>query len=201
MIKDLQGQKFFRLLVISEIEKRQKGKVKWFCLCDCGNYCEKLGTSLVCGITRSCGCYRKEVVSKKNKEFPIRKYKDNQSAKNRLYKTYKNGAIQRGYDFLLTKEELLDLTSRNCYYCGDSPKQTSNSYTSLPDYIYNGIDRINNSLGYNLDNCVPCCKICNVAKGSRLFDDFVEWLERVKSFQQGIWLNCRKIGAQAPLIL
>lgn len=29
---------------------------------------------------------------------------------------------------------------------------------------HNGIDRLNSSIGYEVDNCVPCCYICNRAK-------------------------------------
>ena len=37
----------------------------------------------------------------------------------------------------------------------------------------NGIDRINNELGYVLDNCESCCYDCNIAKRVMIKDDFI----------------------------
>lgn len=63
---DLTHQRFGRLTV----EKRAKtvarnGNVCWLCRCDCGNRVVVEGYALRKGITRSCGCLRKEV-SRKN---------------------------------------------------------------------------------------------------------------------------------------
>ncbi len=30
-----------------------------------------------------------------------------------------------------------------------------------------GLDRINNSLGYSIDNVLPCCPTCNINRGNR----------------------------------
>jgi hypothetical protein len=40
-----------------------------------------------------------------------------------------------------------------CYYCHH-----------FKDSETIGIDRINNSIGYEKDNCVPCCETCNMMK-------------------------------------
>ena len=37
-------------------------------------------------------------------------------------------------------------------------------------YLYNGIDRIDNKLGYIKGNMTPCCKICNHAKHDLTFE-------------------------------
>ncbi|MCH5462874.1 hypothetical protein HC026_07390 [Lactobacillus sp. LC28-10] len=63
---DLTDQRFGRL----KVEKRAKivarnGNVCWQCLCDCGNRVVVEGYALRKGITRSCGCLRREV-SRKN---------------------------------------------------------------------------------------------------------------------------------------
>lgn len=41
-------------------------------------------------------------------------------------------------------------------------------------YIYQGIDRKNNVVGYTPENCIPCCFVCNKAKGERDMNEFVE---------------------------
>lgn len=71
--KDLTGQRFGRLLVIKKIQNyiTSGGNQlsQYECLCDCGNYCNILGNQLSRGITKSCGCYRKENVAKINKKY------------------------------------------------------------------------------------------------------------------------------------
>lgn len=62
---DLTGQRFGRWTVLKKAPPRQSGiGAFWVCKCDCGNTKEVLGASLKKGDTKSCGCYRKELVSK-----------------------------------------------------------------------------------------------------------------------------------------
>ncbi len=42
------------------------------------------------------------------------------------------------------------------------------------EYIYNGIDRLDSSKGYTLENCVPCCEEINVMKMALTKDRFVQ---------------------------
>ena len=60
---DLTGQRFGRLVVV-EKSGRLHGRTAWLCKCDCGNE-KKIGQSnLRQERTRSCGCLKKESVSK-----------------------------------------------------------------------------------------------------------------------------------------
>lgn len=47
------------------------------------------------------------------------------------------------------------------------------------EYHYNGIDRKNNSKGYTLENAVPCCGQCNIAKASFTEHEFISWVRMV----------------------
>ncbi|MCK4819773.1 hypothetical protein KA005_28660 [bacterium] len=59
---NLKGQRFGRLIVIKDINKRSKhGHIIWLCRCDCGNLTEVLGTNLIQNHTTSCGCFHDEV--------------------------------------------------------------------------------------------------------------------------------------------
>ena len=60
MINDLTGQKFGRLLVISDSGHRNNRAVLWLCQCDCGNTCYIRSDSLITGNTQSCGCLHRE---------------------------------------------------------------------------------------------------------------------------------------------
>lgn len=57
---DMTGQRFGRLTVINQSENRN-GEITWLCKCDCGNEVSVKGVNLRKGITRSCGCLRREV--------------------------------------------------------------------------------------------------------------------------------------------
>jgi hypothetical protein len=62
--KDLTGQRFGRLTVISQGENQQH-HLTWICKCDCGKQVIALGCNLLGGKTKSCGCIRKEMLSNK----------------------------------------------------------------------------------------------------------------------------------------
>lgn len=47
-------------------------------------------------------------------------------------------------------------------------------------YVYNGLDRVNNLLGYELTNVVPCCNICNRAKKDMTYEQFKLWIKDLK---------------------
>ena len=66
---DLTNQRFGRLVVIEKVEKYNKEWV-WKCQCDCGNIALVEGRNLRGGITRSCGCLKKES-DKKSKNNTI----------------------------------------------------------------------------------------------------------------------------------
>lgn len=66
--KNLIGQKFGRLTVLEETNKRNsQGSVVWKCKCDCGNIVYKTTTSLTRKRgTKSCGCYNRDMSTLKN---------------------------------------------------------------------------------------------------------------------------------------
>ena len=58
---DLTGQRFGKLVVLSEVAERDKGwNVWWECLCDCGKKSKVRMGSLRNGDTTTCGCSRSE---------------------------------------------------------------------------------------------------------------------------------------------
>jgi hypothetical protein len=63
-LKDLTGQRFGKLTVISRNKDNSKsGNARWNCLCDCGNTAIVIGSKLRSGYTKSCGCARKSDVA------------------------------------------------------------------------------------------------------------------------------------------
>ena len=58
---DETGKTYGRLTVLQKTEKRnQKRAILWLCQCECGNQILVTGTNLRSGVTKSCGCLKKE---------------------------------------------------------------------------------------------------------------------------------------------
>ena len=101
------------------------------------------------------------------------------NAKNQLFNKYKRDSIRRDIDFNLTKPQFFRITQKNCYYCNRSPKAVFKRKDRNSFYTYNGIDRLNNNIGYTLKNSVPCCKRCNFAKCRLTEQEFLDMVGEV----------------------
>lgn len=99
--KDLSGQRFGRLTVNCRVEDNvsQSGyrTVMWMCTCDCGSKVVVRGKCLTGGVTRSCGCMARELLSNrvcKHRGFGTRLYtiwnSMRQRCNNSNHKSYHN---------------------------------------------------------------------------------------------------------------
>jgi hypothetical protein len=176
-LKDLTGKVFGRLLVTDKYRRRnyQRGRggseLQRLCICECGNKIHVLTAKLLNDTVKSCGCH---IV-----DFKIEQSK--MAAKNRILRGYIASSEARGYDWNLSDNDFDCLIFQNCYYCGIpplTPKKTCGKHSV--EIFYNGIDRIDNNLGYTKDNCVACCKICNRAKSDLDIKEFMLWIKRIK---------------------
>lgn len=83
---DLTGKRYGKLTVMGfshkDVKKHKKSENKpfittyyWKCKCDCGNTTLVSSSNLTSGNTKSCGCYKKELIAKKNTKqgfvFPV----------------------------------------------------------------------------------------------------------------------------------
>ncbi len=94
----------------------------------------------------------------------------------RVLGNYKRSAQRRGHAFNLSEDHFFDLILHECSYCYAAP---SNSITVKDGGIsytlrYQGIDRVDNSRGYETNNVVSCCLSCNSVKGRRGRESFIE---------------------------
>jgi len=104
----------------------------------------------------------------------------------RVIRQYKANAKRRGILFTLTDSEMRTLTSQICVYCGVEPRQVMCDKDANGPYIYNGVDRIDSSIGYILSNCTTACKFCNKAKTNMSVIDWLEWLNRIAAFKRSL---------------
>ena len=79
---------------------------------------------------------------------------------------YVNNCLRRGIRFSIPKKEFSNLIQSSCHYCGSPPRNQHKLKIYL--FLYQGLDRLDNSKGYISGNCVPCCRRCNSIKGEHL---------------------------------
>jgi hypothetical protein len=112
-----------------------------------------------------------------------------------IYKQYKNAAGYRNLDFNLSIDEFTKIIIQNCFYCGDKPIYKRDYLLSKDDVKYVGVDRINSQEGYSPKNCVPCCKLCNLAKNNTPPEIWLEWIYKISYRKDKI----KKFYASLPL--
>jgi len=79
------------------------------------------------------------------------------------YSQFKSSANKRKLEVCISKEEYTNLVSQKCHYC--------DSVTAI------GIDRVDNSIGYRLDNCVPACNLCNLTRNNLYtYEEFYKYI-------------------------
>jgi len=190
---ELTGQRFYYLTVVEKLSPTIKESVNgttyqyrlWKCLCDCDNYVNVTTQRLRSGLKKSCGCMNYTAPHKN------RKYKPGDNSVKGLLNRYQQTARKREYAWGISEELFTEVIFLPCFYCGTEPKQEyslyknrGNSKTALDwakksTILYNGIDRIDNSIGYTVDNIVSCCMWCNSAKSTRTQQEFFEWAKKV----------------------
>lgn len=178
--KNLTGKRFGRLLVTALAGRIAPGKYIYTCLCDCGNTKIVRGANLTNDHTHSCGCLQKDIVVARStgKRYG---FIHGLSGYHAIIRRYKKGAQDRGLSWELTREDAVKLFQMPCYYCKAAPINAvpcDRSHKRLPT-LYNGIDRVDNSIGYTSANVVPCCKHCNFAKRFMTVAEFKAWIIQV----------------------
>jgi hypothetical protein len=92
--------------------------------------------------------------NKKSRVKNKNKIRESRRTSHARFSFTKSSAKQRDFTFTLLEEQYVLLINSPCYYCDnqlDSPTNSSGI----------GLDRLDNDRGYEIDNIVPCCVICN----------------------------------------
>lgn len=109
---------------------------------------------------------KKKIYYENNKDVILAKNSAwRQTFKGRLL-SYKRSAKKRGIEWLLSDDEFESFWGKACEYCGDEI-----------DTI--GIDRVDNNLCYEIDNCKSCCSVCNVMKSTLSENDFINKIKQI----------------------
>lgn len=91
----------------------------------------------------------------------VRRYRQTPKGK---YATYKRNAKTKNREFSLTLKQFTDIILEECFYCGGEGF---------------GIDRIDSNKGYIIDNCLPCCTLCNTMKMDSTTQEFISQCKKI----------------------
>lgn len=187
---ELSGRRFGKLTAIRIAEKREiptcprqtKNPQRWWLVrCDCGKERVVRGNSLTSGMSNSCAkfpCRRPSYAKPLGEAAKWGAYVSSMESVKQRNKNRKLGPLV----WALSLEQFLQITASPCNYCGLAwsktfPCRSQNRMNG--EYKHNGIDRMDNKVGYIVTNCVACCLTCNVAKAQMTVEEFHAWIVRV----------------------
>jgi hypothetical protein len=162
------------LTLICPTEKRSHSNVVYAFQCSCNNTREMTLGAFKQAVYPTCG--RQEC---KAKRITKARLPHEEAAWNRLYARYFSAAQAAGREFSLTRDDCIRLFRSPCMYCGRKPSKWTKNPGANGQVCWNGIDRYYNSLGYTIENSVPCCDVCNLAKGPMDGDQFLAHIRRL----------------------
>ena len=184
--KDLSGRQFTNLTAIERIGTKG-GKSLWRCRCVCGATVITGVGNLTSGNTKSCGCIRKVTCRKGALAGAAAvRMPSGLAARASLLSRYKRQARYRSILWSLADAVAVGLFSEPCFYCGDLPNMTvgdERCHRFNGAFTYNGIDRLDPSVGYVDGNVAPCCGECNFMKRSLTKERFFQKIEKIHSRQ------------------
>ena len=185
----LDGKRFGSLRVIAYHGKNKHKIATWFCECDCGGISIVPSGSLVCGFTKSCGCYGKEHPS----------HLKHGGRGTRLYEIWKGMNERCKTPSSCSYANYGGRGIRVCAEWGD--------YAAFRDWsIANGytdrltIDRIDNDGNYEPSNCRWTTKKQQARNTSRTIyatifgvkKPFIEWCEILGIDYKTAWQRVRR---------
>lgn len=181
-----EGDKFGKFTVIKKVKHiTAAGNVewRWECTDEYGELCYKRARALY----QEAEKYNQKVKKAQNAEYYEKMGMNQMGLRKHVFREYIRNAANRDIPMNLKFEEFNELIGQNCYYCGAEPivheSLIDRSNKSEPMLKHNGIDRLDSSIGYEKDNCVPCCYICNRAKAQLGTKEFLAHIKKIYDYR------------------
>ena len=102
-----------------------------------------------------------------------------ESAFNAVWNDYIQQSRRRNLKWYFIKRDARKLFESPCFYCGASPNTVKTIPKGQGSFVFNGIDRVDNSLGYTPENCVACWRVCNFMKQDMSVEDFLIHIRKI----------------------
>jgi hypothetical protein len=135
------------------------------------NYRERQKNENLSEYLRKSAEYQKHWREKNPEKMQVLKESHKESSSYQ-YQIYSKNSNKKNTEFSLTFDDFQAITNNKCFYCDESNPRG-----------FQGIDRIDQTVGYIRENCVPCCKMCNYMKGSLHKNVFLERVEHILTYQ------------------
>lgn len=145
----------------------------WTCRCSCGK--EFLaGTSRLRRGAKSCGCRGDSARFR-------RRFSLEELAQRRSFGQARKAAETRSLLWEISFDRWKELIAKPCEYCGILGGNTWRITRQGEEFLfpYNGLDRVDNSVGYKESNVVPACAKCNRKKLTDTKEEFLDWSRSV----------------------
>jgi hypothetical protein len=209
LIHTLTGDRYGRLVITGAgpVERRKGDNSTIYtatCICDCGKSVTCKLNSLRTGKTTSCGCLRKE----RERHFRT----PESAALHNILNRYKSGARTRGHLWALTREQYKQvhiIGSSPCVYCGAPPvnkeavtgevqrRAYTTEWAAAQRCLWTGLDRIDSTKGYTLENIQACCSVCNRMKLDLTEERFLAHINKITRYRKIDVLNTGNVGNES----
>lgn len=185
---DLIGKRFGRLVVVTRQGSTKQGKTRWECHCDCGKVAYVAAGHLQAGVTKSCGCWRREASAESTCTGGLYKH--------RVYNIWRQ-MLQRcgnknspAYD---------SYGGRGIYVCQrwDSFEVFLSDMGTPPPGT--SIDRIDNDGGYSPENC-RWATLTEQARNKRSTKLTIEYARAIRADTRSLWEIAKEYGISVSMV-
>lgn len=126
------------------------------------------------GICKQCRNKQRREYMENNKEWRYKVQRKYYLSSRGYYTRLRSSAKNRGIGFQLEYNEFQKLFNKQdhkCHYCGCSLTRSSERTVMNRKNSDLTVDRLDNSIGYKINNIALCCRRCNMIKGNEFTND------------------------------
>ncbi|MEG0774390.1 hypothetical protein [Clostridium sp.] len=174
--ENLSGKKFNMLSVVKFV-KKDKGRFYYEVECDCGN--KKVMRSDSIKVNKHCGGDTHKPEGPELQMDRVEVLKKEEYYQSIIRRSKKLNSQE---DNIISFEEFSNIVDKECYYCEEKGSKIRKDKYSNTEILINGIDRMDNNLGYITKNVVSCCKWCNYSKHESNISYFANWIYRTYNY-------------------
>ena len=156
----------------------------YLCRCECGReetFIRRVLMSTAVVKRNTICCHKCQKDRLKNNRVAVKYTNDLDRHIGIVYSNYKSKCKTKNWEFDLSFNQFKGLVLQDCWYCGLEPNNCRGKHRAigLSRENLSGVDRIDSTKGYTVDNCRPCCEDCNKAKRRLTEKEFLELIERI----------------------
>lgn len=169
---NLENLIFGKLRVIKDTGIRKSRRPIWECKCECGNTINVLGKYLLCGDTKSCGCF---LIGNAH----------NRTGFKLLSGSYWGSVLRqaklRGIPVSITAEDAYNQYIKQNKKCALSNVEITFSLNLRDDRSKQtaSLDRIDNSIGYTKENIQWVHKKINIMRNTMSISELKDWCKKI----------------------